>query len=99
MHPQFPLVLVLAFAWGICVASFMQYTVIGKFMAQEMTWFMTALGSGGVLLLLLLVMERDGQIMWWYVPAAYFVSSLGPSFRGIWLHKEKIMEWLDDART
>lgn len=97
MHAQLPLVLVLAFAWGLAVASFMQYTEIGRFLSTHLTWFMTALGSGGNLLLLLLVME-DWRVHWLYIPAVFFVSSVGPSFRGIWLHKAKIMEFINDAR-
>ena len=99
MHTQLPLVLFLAFAWGVAVASFMEFTELGDFLSQRLTWFMTALGSGGVLLLLLLVIDSEGRIMWWYLPAVFGVASLGPSFRGIFKHKETFMEWIRDARN
>lgn len=98
MHPQLPVVLILSAVWGVSVAVFMEYTELGDFLSKKLTWFMTALGSGGVLLLLLLVTDSNGHLAWWYIPAAFGVSSIGPSFRGLWQHKNIFMDWIRDAR-
>lgn len=93
-----PFVLLAAFAWGVCVATFMQYTRLGLFLSLRLTWFMTALGCGVDLLLLLLVMDASGHIAWWHIVAVFGVSSIAPSLRGLLLHRNYFGEWMDGAR-
>lgn len=93
-----PFVLLAAFIWGIAVAAFMQYTALGDFLSRRLTWFMTAFGSGGNLLLLLLLMDAHGAVYWWHVVAIFFVSSIGPSLRGILLHQDYFKAVMDGAR-
>lgn len=76
-------VLLSAFIWGVCVACFLQFTKLGKFIAQHLTWLSVALGTGGDLLLLLLLMDSTGRVLWWQVVATIAVSSIAVSVRGI----------------
>lgn len=78
-----PFVLLAAFAWGVCVACFMEFTAIGKFIAERLTWFIVALGVGGDLLLLLLLMDANGRVLWWQLVATISLSSIAVSARGI----------------
>lgn len=98
MHSSLPFVLLAAFMWGTAIAVFMQFTRLGEFLSKRLTWFVTALGSGGNLLLLLFLLDESGRIFWWYIPAVFFVSSLGPSLRGILIHQRYFKEWMDGAR-
>lgn len=88
-----------AFVWGILVAVFMQFTKLGRFLSVHQTWFMTALGCGGNLLLLLLLMDGAGRVAWWHVVALFGVSSVGPSVRGLLQHRDYFGEIIDAART
>lgn len=76
-------VLLSAFVWGVCVACFLQFTAIGKFIAERLTWFIVALGMGGDLLLLLLLMDSSGRVLWWQLVATIALSSIAVSVRGI----------------
>lgn len=76
-------VLLAAFVWGIGVACFLQFTKLGAFIAQHLTWLSVALGMGGDLLLLLLLMDSAGRVAWWQVVATIAVSSIAVSVRGI----------------
>lgn len=78
-----PFVLLCAFIWGVCVACFMQFTTIGKFIAERLTWFIVALGMGGDLLLLLFLMDGSGRVLWWQLVATIALSSIAVSARGI----------------
>ena len=91
-------VLLSAFLWGMVVAGFMQYTRLGSHLAANMTWFMTALGCGGVLLLLLLLADNEGRVYWWEVVALFGVASVGPSVRGLLLNFGANEEVMDGAR-
>lgn len=93
-----PFVLLSAFAWGVTVAVFMQYTRLGQFLSVRLTWFMTALGCGGDLLLMLFLVDGAGNLPWWQMVAVFGVSSLGPSLRGLLLHRNYFGEWMDGAR-
>lgn len=86
-----------AFVWGLAVAAFMQFTALGDFLSRRLTWFMTALGCGGDLLLLLLVAEA-GRVGWLEVVAVFFLSSFGPSLRGILQHQDYFKAVMDGAR-
>ncbi len=76
-------VLLSAFVWGCCVAAFIQFTELGRFIALRMTWFVVALGMGGDLLLVLLLMDGQGRVMWWQLVATIALSSIAVSARGI----------------
>lgn len=97
-NTMLPFVLLAAAVWGLCVAAFMQYTRLGEFLSLRLTWFMTALGCGVDLLLLLLVQDEMGRVFWWQIIAVFGVSSIGPSLRGILLHKNYFGELMDGAR-
>lgn len=93
-----PFLLLSAFLWGICVACFMQYTRLGLFLSVHLTWFATALGCGVNWLLLLLV-TNNGLTPWWMGIAVFALSSIGPSVRGIVLHRDIFSEVMDGTRT
>lgn len=76
-------VLLASFIWGVCVACFMQFTTIGKFIAARLTWLIVAIGTGGDLLLLLLLMDSTGRVLWWQLVATIALSSIAVSARGI----------------
>jgi len=61
----------------------MQFTTIGKFIAERLTWFIVALGMGGDLLLLLFLMDGSGRVLWWQLVATIALSSIAVSARGI----------------
>jgi hypothetical protein len=92
-----PFVLLSAAIWGLCVAAFMQYTKIGTFLSLRLTWFITALGCGGNLLLLLLLLDGAGRVAWWHVVAVFGMSSIGPSLRGILQHEGFFREIINGA--
>ena len=91
-------VLLAAFVWGVAIAAFMQFTRLGHFLSLRLTWFMTALGCGGDLLLALLLIDSAGRIAWWEFVAVFFASSFGPSLRGIVLHQTHWREVMDGAK-
>lgn len=91
-------VLLAAFVWGVAIAAFMQFTRLGHFLSLRLTWFMTALGCGGVLLLALLLLDDAGRVAWWEFVAIFFVSSAGPSLRGIVRHQDAFREIMDGAK-
>lgn len=91
-------VLLSAFIWGIAVAAFMQFTALGDFLSRRLTWFMTAFGCGGNLLLLLVVMDSAWRISWLEMVAVFFLSSIGPSLRGILQHQDYFKAVMDGAR-
>ena len=76
-------VLFAALVWGACMAIFIQFTALGKFMSERLTWFATALGMGGDLLLLLFLMDSTGRVLWWQLVATIALSSIAVSTRGI----------------
>lgn len=94
-----PFVLLCAFIWGVGVALFMEFTTLGDFISKRLTWFITALGCGVDLLLVLLLVDNLGRVYWWQMVAIFFVSSMGPSYRGILAHKNYFVEWIDGARN
>lgn len=91
-------VLLSAFVWGLAVAAFMQFTTLGDFLSRRLTWFMTALGCGGDLLLLLLLADGAGRVEWLAIVAVFFLSSFGPSVRGILQHQNYFKAVMDGAR-
>ena len=94
-----PFVLLAAFIWGVCVACFMQFTKIGGFIAARMTWFIVALGMGGDLLLLLLLIDGDGNVLWWQLVATIALSSIAVSARGILELVAYFGKMIDDAKS
>ena len=78
-----PFGLLLAVIWGCIVAAFIQFTPVGRFMANRMTWFLVALGMGGDLLIMLLFLDGDGRILWWQGVAVIALSSIAVSAQGI----------------
>lgn len=78
-----PFVLLASFVWGICVAAFIQFTELGRFISARLTWFIVALGIGGDLLLMLLLMDNEGRVIWYQVVAVIGLSSIAVSTRGI----------------
>lgn len=76
-------VLLSAFVWGVCVACFLHFTNLGKFIALHLTWLSVALGMGGDLLLLLLLLDDTGRVLWWQAVATIALSSIAVSVRGI----------------
>jgi hypothetical protein len=76
-------VFLLAFVWGLAVAAFMQFTALGDFLSKRLTWFVTALGCGGDLLLMLMLADAAGMVTWWHIVAIFFCSSIPVAFRGM----------------
>lgn len=58
---------------------------------------MTALGCGGNLLLLLLLADA-GRVEWLAIVAVFFLSSIGPSLRGILQHQGDFVRVMDAAK-
>ena len=81
--PMLPFVLLAAAIWGVCVACFIQFNSLGRWIADRMTWFIVSLGTGGDLLLLLLLIDERGYLPWWQVVAVIAISSVAVSARGI----------------
>lgn len=92
-------VLLAAFIWGVCIAAFMEFTDLGDFISKRLTWFITALGCGGDLLLSLLLMDSNGLVGWWHIVAVFFLSSIAVSFRGIWQLVAYYRSIMDGARN
>lgn len=92
-------VFLLAFVWGLAVAMFIQFTVIGDFLSKKMSWFLTALGCGGDVLLLLLLTNEAGMAAWWHFVAILFVSSIPVSFRGTLELLNYTKREMDDAKN
>lgn len=78
-----PFVLLSSAVWGVCVAAFIQFTVLGRFIALHMTWLAVALGIGGDLLLLLLLMDSNNRVAWWQIVAVIGMSSIAVSAQDI----------------
>lgn len=95
---MFAFVLLSALIWGVCVACFLEFTSLGKFIALHLTWFATALGCGGNLLLLLLLADGAGRVGWLAIVAVFFLSSIGPTLRGILQHQDYFKAVMDGAR-
>lgn len=93
-----PFVLLCSFVWGCCIAAFMQFTKLGEFLSIRLTWFITALGCGGDVLLLLLLMDSNGRIYWVHLVAIFFLSSIAVSFRGIFHLVTYFREVMDGTR-
>jgi hypothetical protein len=93
-----PFVFLSAFIWGICVAAFIQFTDLGRFIAARMTWFIVALGTGGDLLLMLFLMDNEGRVVWWQLVTVIFLSSIAVSARGIFELVTYFRSVMDGAR-
>lgn len=78
-----PFVLLSGLLWGTCVAIFIQFTELGRFIALRLTWFIVAVGMGGDLLLSLFLVDEAWRVVWWQLVALIFISSIPVSVRGI----------------
>ena len=76
-------VLLAAFMWGICVAAFIQFSELGRFIAARLTWLIVAIGMGGDLLIALLLIDSAGRVLWWQLVAVIGLSSIAVSARSI----------------
>lgn len=76
-------VLLLGVIWGLIIAGLIEFTSLGRWIAERMTWLSVVAGVGGDLLLLLLLMDGQGRVMWWQVVALVALSSLGVIYRGL----------------
>ena len=77
-------VLLLGAIWGVIIAVAIEYTALGRWIAERMTWLSVVAGVGGDLLLLLLLADEAGRVLWWQVAAVIAVSSAGVIYRGLW---------------
>lgn len=68
-----PLALGLAFAWGALWASFLQFTELGRWLADKRTWTTVVAGVGVDLLIALLVVPRSA---WLRISAIITASSI-----------------------
>ncbi len=91
-------IFLVAFLWGLAVAAFLQFTAIGDFLSKRLTWFATALGCGGDLLLLLALADEAGMVTWWHIVAVFFFSSIPVAFRGIMLLVAYTRNEMSDAK-
>lgn len=78
-----PFGLLLGVVWGTAIAAFIQFAPLGRWIAARLTWFIVALGVGGDLLILLLLMDEAGRVAWWQVVAVIAVSSVPVALRSL----------------
>lgn len=93
-----PFAFLLAAVWGICVASFIQFSHFGRFIAAKLTWFIVALGTGGDLLIMLLLLDEGGRVAWWQVVAILFFSSIAIAARSLYQLATYYRGIMDGAR-
>lgn len=92
-------VLLLGFVWGCVVAAFIQYTWVGAFVANHLTWLIVAIGVGGDLLLALLLVDEAGRILWWQFVVLVALSSIALSARGVVELASYFRKQMDDAKN
>ncbi len=78
-----PFVFLSALLWGTCIAVFIRFTDLGRFLSLRLTWFLVAIGFGGDFLLSLLLIDETGRIVWWQFVALVAISSIPVSVNGI----------------
>lgn len=96
------LVGLIAFIWGVLVAAFIQFTKMGRMMTKHLMWFVVATGCGVDFLLLLLLADPQGRIVWNHAIAIFFASSVPVAFRSILelvAYLKSIMEGAKDGEA
>jgi hypothetical protein len=87
--------MILALLWGALWASFLQFTHLGRFLAQKRTWLTVVIGIGVDLLLLLpLIPFRT----WTKILTLIGLSSLAIIFRSLWNEFDEILEVINGFR-
>ena len=71
----------LSLFWGFLWAAVLQFTKLGRFLAEKRTWVTVVIGVGGDLAIALGVVEWDA---WWRVALIVVASSAGVIFRSLW---------------
>lgn len=92
--------LLLAFVWGVAVAVFIEYTELGRWIAEHLTWLSVVIGIGGDLLILLVLLDEAGRVAWWQMVAVIGLSSLGVICRGLvvsYRYFKRLMQHAQDA--
>jgi hypothetical protein len=79
----------LALIWGALWASFLQFTQMGRFLAQKRTWITVVVGIGVDLLLLLPIIPFR---IWTKIFTLISLSSLAIIFRSLWNEFGEILE-------
>lgn len=76
-----PFWLLIALIWGAIWAAFLQFTVMGRFVANKRTWLSVVIGVGGDLLILLALIPFD---VWVIVVSVIALSSVAIIFRSLY---------------
>lgn len=92
-----PFALLLALIWSCLVAAFIGATKQGRWVAEHLTWLTVVVGVGGDLLIMLLVADAQGRVLWWHVLAVFVVSGIPVSVQNIGKLYRKWLEVMDVA--
>jgi hypothetical protein len=94
-----PFALLVALVWGVCVALAIRFTWLGRFVAEHLTWLSVVVGSGGNLLILLLLTDDSWRVAWWQVVAVFALSGLPLCAQGVYELSLYFKGLMDDAKN
>jgi len=72
---------ILALFWGFSVAVALQFTALGRFLAEKRTWVTAVGGVGGDLAIMVGMVSWES---WWPMAGVVLASSAGVIFRSLW---------------
>jgi len=79
----------LALFWGLLWASALQFSKLGRWLAEKRTWITVVVGVGVDLVIALFVVEWDA---WWRMALIIVASSVGVIFRSLWNELQEAKE-------